>query len=338
MDFQHYMNTPIQKSQQEQRQAIQELSHTVLMQTWWMTTMEDLEVIWKGVRSSQWTAKEEMNYKLDWLASRSLFYSWSEKNEKFKAIENQVLFEQRLESFMRFIPSLRYRFHELYNRWPGWNHDKEELVKRVAERVQSISKEEAREIWKRWASTAKDYGISLDPDSLYGEKFREPLDLEDKKLMKMIEGGKRAARKKNAEIEHYNHCVLGSSVLLEFLLQEQQTRDYNGVSDSILSSFNSTQREKSKTIFFDIFNQFNTGCPLYEDDKDGFHDWTEKNAGQYYLWKRESADTLKRAFWNFRHPDDVHLVLYETNYISFKDGSHTLLVSKTGEKSIYDIF
>ena len=318
-------------------QEIQELSRTVLMQTWWMTTLDDLEVIWKGVRSSQWSPQEEMKNKLDWLVSRSLFYSWTDKNEKFKSIENQVLLEQRLENFMRFIPSLRYRFHEFYNRWPRWNREKEELVKRVEERVQSCSEDEARGIWKSWASVAKEFGIVLDPDSLYGENFRKPLDLEDKKLMKQIEGGKRAARKMNAEIEHYNHCVVGASVLLEFLLRENQTHDYQGVSNSILSSFNSAQREQSKTYYFDIFNRFNTGCPMYEYDQDGYHDWTEKNAGHYYLWKRESSDTLKRSFWNFRHPDDVRLVLFEPNYISFKDGSHTLSVSKTGEKSIYDI-
>lgn len=335
MDSQHFLNT--KKKQQEQCLSIEDLSQTVLMQTWWMMTMDELEVIWKGVRSSQWTEQEEMNNKLDWLASRSFFYTWSRKNEEFKAIENQVLLEQRLESFMRFIPSLRYRFHELYNRWPGWNREDEELVKRVEERVQSISQEEARDIWKRWASAAKDYGIVLDPESLYGEHFRELLDLEDKKLMKQIEGGKRAARKINAEIEHYNHCVLGASVLLDFLLQEHKTLDYQGVSNSVLSSFNSTQRGKSKTLFFEIFHRFNTGCPVYEDDKDGFFDWTEKNAGLYNLWKRESSDTLKRALWNFRHPEDVHLVLFEPNYISFKDGLHTFSVSKTGEKSIYDI-
>lgn len=318
-------------------QEIQELSHTVLMQTWWMTTLDDLEVIWKGVRSSQWSAQEEIKNKLDWLVSRSLFYSWIDKNEKFKSIENQVLLEQRLEDFMRFVPSLRYRFHELYNRWPSWNRENEELVKRVEERVRSCSEEKARDIWKRWARVAKDYGIALNSESLYGENFRKMFDLEDKMLMKQIEGGKRAARKRNAEIEHYNHCVLGASVLLEFLLQEHKTLDFQGVSYSILSSFNSTQKRKSKTVFFDIFNHFNTGCPMYENDQDGFFDWTEKNAGHYYLWKRESSDTLKRSLWNFRYPDDVHLVLFEPNYITFKDGAHTLSVSKTGEKSIYDI-
>lgn len=331
------MTTPLQKNIKEQYQEIQELSEAVLMKTWWMTTLDDLEVIWEGVRSSQWSAQEEMKNKQDWLVSRLLCYSWMMKNEQFKSIEGQVLSEQRLEDFMRFVPSLRYRFHELYNRWPHWNRENEELVNRVEARVQSCTEDEARDIWKRWARVAKDFGITLDSESLYGEDFRKLLDLEDKKLMKQIEGGKRAARKMNAEIEHYNHCVLGASVLLEFLLQEHQTLEHMDVSYSILSSFNSTTRGKSKALFFDIFKRFNTGCPVYEDDNNGFFQWTEKNAGHYYLWKRESSDSLRRSLWNYRHPDDVHLVLFEPNYFVPGEQSYSLLISKPGEKSIYDI-
>lgn len=289
-------------------------------------------------RTSHWSVQEEMNNKLEWLTSRMIFYSWTRKNEKFKSIESFVQSEHILEDFMRFIPSLRYRFSELYNRWPSWNLDKNEgLVKLVEERVQSCSEDDARDIWKRWASTAKEFGITLDSESIYGEKFLPLYDLNDKKLMKNIEGGKRVARKRNAIIEHHNHCLLGSSVLLEFLLSEHQTDEKKGVSYSILSSFNSTQRQKSKDLFFNIFERFNTGCPRYEDDKNGFTNWTETNERSYYLWKRESSDSLKRSLWNYRYPDDTHLVLFEPNYIEPGERSYSLIVSKPGEKSIYDI-
>ena len=108
---------------------------------------------------------------------------------------------------------------------------------------------------------------------------------------------------------------MGFSLLLEIIMKDVDSEEFNLIRGSILWTMQSTRTARSRDLFFSVFKSFNTGCPDYKTDITGFHQWEADLLSLYESWKHESSDTLRRCLWNYRYPDDEMVVLFEPNHL-----------------------